>query len=161
MWGSGSLGTLADQLYVVVFCGKLLTIMGRYCIVWGCSNTNKNGVSLFQFPKEMKLRKVWTTQVKKTRAKWKGDQLPIQLFVVSTLLLTALISLQQQLKNLVSKCSRGSEQRQFSPSFHDLTYLLGYLLSELIRVQCAGGTKGLVFLDFYAATLIDLLKRML
>ena len=65
-------GTLANQLYLVVFCGKLLTIMGRYCIVWGCSNTNKNGVSLFQFPKEMKLRKVWTTQVKKTRAKWKG-----------------------------------------------------------------------------------------
>ena len=46
--------------------------MGRYCIVWGCSNTNKDGFSLFQFPKDKKGSKIWTKQIKKTRAMWKG-----------------------------------------------------------------------------------------
>ena len=44
--------------------GLQLTTMGRYCIVWGCSNTNKNGVSLFQFPKDTKLRRIWATAEK-------------------------------------------------------------------------------------------------
>jgi hypothetical protein len=46
--------------------------MGRNCIVFGCSNTQEKGVSLFKFPKESKLRKAWTLQVQRTRDKWKG-----------------------------------------------------------------------------------------
>lgn len=62
-----------DQLHVWFYTsGQQLTTMGRSCAVWGCSNTTKNGVSLFQFPKGAKLRNTWTAQVKKTRAMWKG-----------------------------------------------------------------------------------------
>ena len=46
--------------------------MGRNCIVFGCSNTQEKGVSLFKFPTESKLRKAWTLQVQRTRDKWKG-----------------------------------------------------------------------------------------
>ena len=46
--------------------------MGRNCIVFGCSNTQKKGVNLFKFPADDKLRKAWTLQVQRTRDKWKG-----------------------------------------------------------------------------------------
>ena len=45
------------------------------------------------------------------------------------------------------RTSRAQEKR----GLFTITYLLSYvedLLSKLIRVQCAGGTKGLLFLDF-------------
>lgn len=46
--------------------------MGRYCIVGGCSNTSKSGVSLFKFPKDAQLRSIWINKIVKTRAKWRG-----------------------------------------------------------------------------------------
>ena len=46
--------------------------MGRNCIVYGCSNTQKKGFSLFKFPTDTKLRRAWTLQVKRTRDKWDG-----------------------------------------------------------------------------------------
>ena len=38
----------------------------------GCSNTHSQGVSLFTFPREVKLKKQWIREVKKTRDKWQG-----------------------------------------------------------------------------------------
>ena len=46
--------------------------MGRNCIVAGCTNTQKKGVSLFKFPTDDKLRKLWIMQVQRTRDKWNG-----------------------------------------------------------------------------------------
>ena len=46
--------------------------MGRNCVVFGCTNTQKKGVSLFKFPEDSKLKKAWTQQVQRTRDKWKG-----------------------------------------------------------------------------------------
>ena len=46
--------------------------MPTRCIVGGCSNTSKDGVSLHRFPKDAALRKVWTAKVKLTRAMWTG-----------------------------------------------------------------------------------------
>lgn len=46
--------------------------MGRNCIVYGCSNSQNKGSTLFGFPKDPKLRREWTLQVKRTRDKWKG-----------------------------------------------------------------------------------------
>ena len=46
--------------------------MGRNCIVFGCSNTQKKGFRLFKFPADDKLRKEWTLQVQRTRDQWKG-----------------------------------------------------------------------------------------
>ena len=46
--------------------------MGRNCIVFGCSNTQEKGVSLFKFPTDSKLRKAWILQVQRTRDKWRG-----------------------------------------------------------------------------------------
>ena len=41
------------------------------CIA-GCSNTTKDGVSLQRFPSDPKYRRIWTTKVKLTRARWSG-----------------------------------------------------------------------------------------
>ena len=46
--------------------------MPTRCIVAGCSNTTKEGVSLHKIPKDEHMRKVWTSRVKLTRAKWDG-----------------------------------------------------------------------------------------
>jgi hypothetical protein len=46
--------------------------MPTRCIVAGCSNTTKEGVSLHHFPKDEILRKKWTARVKLTRVKWEG-----------------------------------------------------------------------------------------
>ncbi len=45
--------------------------MGKNCIVAGCSNTHKNGVSLFKFPADKDVRLKWIKEVRKTRANWK------------------------------------------------------------------------------------------
>ena len=42
----------------------------RTCVAAGCSNTNKDGVRLFQFPKDKARRKKWADQVKRHRDKW-------------------------------------------------------------------------------------------
>ncbi|XP_072175107.1 uncharacterized protein [Diadema setosum] len=46
--------------------------MPQRCVVAGCSNTTKDGVSLHQFPKDENVRRMWTAKVKLTRAKWSG-----------------------------------------------------------------------------------------
>ena len=45
--------------------------MGRRCIVAGCSNTTKIGVSLHKFSSDVRKRKQWIHQVRKNRADWK------------------------------------------------------------------------------------------
>ena len=44
--------------------------MGKRCVAAGCSSTNKDGFSLFGFPKDPDLRKKWADQVRRTRDKW-------------------------------------------------------------------------------------------
>lgn len=67
---------------VIKWAGQLMTSMREYawldstphnyytmvrtCVAAGCSNTNRDGVSLFQFPKDKILRKRWADQVKGT-----------------------------------------------------------------------------------------------
>ena len=46
--------------------------MGGNCIVYDCSISQKKGSTLFGFPKDPKLRREWTLQVKRTRDKWRG-----------------------------------------------------------------------------------------
>ena len=46
--------------------------MPSRCVAAGCSNTTKDGVSLHRFPSDPKYRRIWTTKVKLTRAKWSG-----------------------------------------------------------------------------------------
>ena len=50
----------------------LFLIMPSRCVAAGCSNTTKDGVSLHRFPSDPKYRRIWTTKVKLTRAKWSG-----------------------------------------------------------------------------------------
>ena len=45
--------------------------MPKRCVAYGCGNTNKDGVSLFTFPRDVSLKK-WEDQVKRTRDKWSG-----------------------------------------------------------------------------------------
>ena len=42
------------------------------CVAAGCSNTTKDGVSLQRFPTDPKYRRIWTTKLKLTSAKWSG-----------------------------------------------------------------------------------------
>ena len=46
--------------------------MVKRCVAAGCSNTNSDGVSLFQFPRDPALRMQWTREVQRTRANWQG-----------------------------------------------------------------------------------------
>ena len=46
--------------------------MPTRCILAGCSNTTKEGVSLHNFPNDENMRKVWTSRVKLSRKKWDG-----------------------------------------------------------------------------------------
>ena len=46
--------------------------MPARCVVAGCSNTTKDGVSLHLFPKDENTRRLWKTKVKLTRANWSG-----------------------------------------------------------------------------------------
>ena len=46
--------------------------MVKRCVAAGCSNTYSSGVSLFYFPKDQAKRLLWTRQVQRTRAEWKG-----------------------------------------------------------------------------------------
>jgi hypothetical protein len=44
--------------------------MRKHCVVAGCSSTHKDGVSLFSFPRDSRMRRLWIRQVQRTRAKW-------------------------------------------------------------------------------------------
>ena len=47
--------------------------MPNCSVAFGCNNTSKQeGISVFHFPKDEKLRKKWIEQVKRTRDKWSG-----------------------------------------------------------------------------------------
>uniref|UniRef100_A0A8C4Q4A3 THAP domain-containing protein 1 n=1 Tax=Eptatretus burgeri TaxID=7764 RepID=A0A8C4Q4A3_EPTBU len=46
--------------------------MPSRCIIFGCSNMTKDGVSLHTFPKNPAFRCKWTAKVKLTRARWQG-----------------------------------------------------------------------------------------
>ena len=45
--------------------------MPKRCVAYGCGSINKAGFSLFCFPKDDSLCKLWT-QVQRTRDKWSG-----------------------------------------------------------------------------------------
>jgi hypothetical protein len=55
-----------------VFSALYLRIMGKKCVVAGCSNTHKEGVNLFKFPSDKRLKRLWIKQVQTTRAHWKA-----------------------------------------------------------------------------------------
>ena len=44
--------------------------MPSRCVAGFCSNTHKDGVSLFKFPKDSELLTKWVKQVRRTRDKW-------------------------------------------------------------------------------------------
>ena len=44
--------------------------MGKKCIAYGCSKKHSNGVSLFLFPTDAKLKQEWIKQVQRTRDYW-------------------------------------------------------------------------------------------
>ena len=46
-------------------------VMPKRCVAYSCGNINKDGVSLFTFPRDVSLKK-WADQVKRTRDKWSG-----------------------------------------------------------------------------------------
>lgn len=46
--------------------------MPKRCVAAGCGNTNRDGISLFCFPKDPERRKKWVAQVKRTRDQWEG-----------------------------------------------------------------------------------------
>lgn len=46
--------------------------MPMRCIIAGCSNTYKDGVSFHRFPKDESIKKIWIKKVRLTRAKWTG-----------------------------------------------------------------------------------------
>ena len=52
-------------------CFSLLGMVKR-CVAGGCGNTNREGVSLFIFPKDLRMRRRWANQVKRTRKGWEG-----------------------------------------------------------------------------------------
>ena len=46
--------------------------MTRRCVAAGCSNSHKDGYSLYTFPKDLKIRRHWVKFVRMRRAKWPG-----------------------------------------------------------------------------------------
>uniref|UniRef100_A0A1X7T9Y5 THAP-type domain-containing protein n=1 Tax=Amphimedon queenslandica TaxID=400682 RepID=A0A1X7T9Y5_AMPQE len=46
--------------------------MVKRCVAAGCSNTYKDGVSLYTFPKDGEMRQRWAKQVQRTRMDWTG-----------------------------------------------------------------------------------------
>ena len=64
--------------------------MGKRCVVAGYSDSRKDGVTSFKFPTDQRLRRKWTRQIERTRAKWSGRYVAnIRVFVVPTLVKTA------------------------------------------------------------------------
>ena len=46
--------------------------MVKRCVAAGCSNTNSDGVSLFQFPQDLAFCAQWTKGVQTTQTDWQG-----------------------------------------------------------------------------------------
>ena len=44
--------------------------MVNRCVAAGCSNTPSEGISLYKFPTDPRLREKWVKQVRRTRAHW-------------------------------------------------------------------------------------------
>ena len=44
--------------------------MGKKCVAYGCSKKHSDGVSLFLFPTDAKLKQEWIKQVQRTRDYW-------------------------------------------------------------------------------------------
>ena len=59
--------------------------MVNYCVAFGCTSS-KDGIGVFRFPKDMKLRSKWIQQVKRTRANLRITQY----YVTYTLPMTVL-----------------------------------------------------------------------
>ena len=60
--------------------------MVNYCVAFGCTSSSKDGIGVFRFPKDMKLRSKWIQQVKRTIA----DLRITQYYVAYTLPMTVL-----------------------------------------------------------------------
>ena len=63
---------LSTKLKCVTYVTWYLAIMGKPCVVGGCSNSNTDKVSVHLYPKDPTLRQKWDTFVKSTRKDWKG-----------------------------------------------------------------------------------------
>lgn len=61
----------SDDVDVGTRISKQARKMVRRCIVGGCSNTTRDGISLHKFPSNTLRRRQWILEVKKTRADWK------------------------------------------------------------------------------------------
>uniref|UniRef100_UPI00358F5049 uncharacterized protein n=1 Tax=Myxine glutinosa TaxID=7769 RepID=UPI00358F5049 len=61
---------LRDDQNIALFSLRSAGIMPSRCVAAGCSNCPSETVSVFKFPKDVKLRDIWTKQVQRTRAKW-------------------------------------------------------------------------------------------
>ena len=46
--------------------------MVKQCVAAGCSNTYKDNVSFFKFPRDPVMQQKWVKQVQRTRAEWSG-----------------------------------------------------------------------------------------
>ena len=56
--------------YKIRACSTLRMV--RQCVAAFCDKTAKEGVSLFQFPKDPERRRKWAEQVKRMRDRWEG-----------------------------------------------------------------------------------------
>ena len=59
------------QFFVILFGKDITYTMVNRCVVGGCSNTNKDGVTCHRFPKEKSARQKWERFVQSTRKNWK------------------------------------------------------------------------------------------
>ena len=66
------------------------------CVAAGCSHTNKDGISLYKFPKDSSLRKKWADQVEGPEIN--GRQLTLHSYAVGTLRTVALNQIASCLK---------------------------------------------------------------
>ena len=47
--------------------------MGKRCVVYGCSNTTKDGVSLHKFPQDRNVNAAWNKFIGHKRKDWKKN----------------------------------------------------------------------------------------
>lgn len=65
-------GANTSMLLSVLEDRREISTMVKSCVAANCSNTYRDGVSLFKFPKDPALRQKWIKNVQRTRAKWSG-----------------------------------------------------------------------------------------
>ncbi|XP_029282769.1 transcription factor E2F6-like isoform X1 [Cottoperca gobio] len=51
-------------------------IIGKRCVVWGCGAVSKSGYGMFLWPKDDQISRLWTRQVRRTRAHFAGPGKP-------------------------------------------------------------------------------------